>query len=245
MSVALVTGASRGLGAAIAKSLAASGHAVAVNFAHDESGANRTVAEIAAADGTARAYRFDVTDESAVQAGVAAITAELGNVKVIVSNAIGRHQPRPVEEQTWEGHLGQLEYCVKAPLLLLQAVVGEWKASRNGCFIGIGSEVVTIGNPKSAAYVGAKAAMVGLTRSWARELGPYDIRVNLVEPGFIPVERHADVTQETFDAYRRDVAMDRFGIPADIGAMVAFLASPGANFVTGQTLAVNGGRTFA
>lgn len=245
MPVALVTGASRGLGAAISKSLAADGHAVAVNFAHDEAGAERVVAAIAAAGGNARAYRFDVTDEAAIASGMKAIAADLGNIKVIVSNAIGRHQPKPIEEQSWRGHLDQLEFCVKAPLILLQQVVGEWKATRSGCFIGIGSEVVNMGNPRSAAYVGAKAAMVGLVRSWARELGPYDIRVNLVEPGFIPVERHADVTQETFDAYRRDVAMDRFGVPADIGAMVAFLASPGANFVTGQTIAVNGGRTLA
>jgi 3-oxoacyl-[acyl-carrier protein] reductase len=245
MSVAVVTGASRGLGAAIAKALAADGHAVAVNYAHDQSRAETVVAAITAAGGAARAYRFDVTDEASVEAGVAAIVRDLGPVDVVVNNAIGPHESRAIEEQTWQSHIDQLMFCVKAPLLLLKSVVSDWKARRSGCLVNIGSEVVDIGNARSAPYVGAKAAMVGLTRSWARELGPFDIRVNLVAPGFIPVERHGDVTEEAFDAYRRDVAMNRFGVPADIGAMVAFLASPGGNFITGQTFAVNGGRTLA
>ena len=244
MSAAIVTGASRGLGAAIAKALAADGHAVAVNYAHDEDGAKRVVGEIVASDGKAKAYRFDVTDEEAVAGAAPRIAGDLGDIEVIVSNAIGPHGSIAIEEQTWESHVDQLRYCVKAPLLLLKSVVTEWKARRSGSFIGIGSEVVGIGNPGLAPYVAAKAAMIGLTRSWARELGPYDIRVNLVEPGFIPVERHADVTKEAFDAYTRDVAMNRMGVPADIGAMVAFLASRAANFITGQTFAVNGGRTL-
>ncbi|MDB5562505.1 MAG: short-chain dehydrogenase/reductase [Hyphomicrobiales bacterium] len=245
MSVAIVTGASRGLGSAIAKALAADGHAVAVNYAHDQTGAEKVVAAISAAGGTARPYRFDVTDEAAVEGGVAAIVSDLGPIDVVVNNAIGPHDPRSIEDQTWQSHLDQLTFCVKAPLLLLKSVVADWKARRSGCLVSIGSEVVDIGNPRSAPYVGAKAAMIGLTRSWARELGPFDIRVNLVSPGFIPVERHAEVTEEAFDAYRKDVAMNRFGVPADIGAMVAFLASPGGNFITGQTFAVNGGRTLA
>jgi 3-oxoacyl-[acyl-carrier protein] reductase len=244
MSVAIVTGASRGLGSAIAKALAADGHAVAVNYSRDQAGAEKIVAAITAAGGTARPYRFDVTDEAAVEAGVACIVRDLGPVDVVVNNAIGAHDPRPIEDQTWQSHLDQLTFCVKAPLLLLKSVVTDWKTRRSGCLVNIGSEVVDIGNSRSAPYVGAKAAMVGLTRSWARELGPFDIRVNLVAPGFIPVERHADVSEESFDAYRRDVAMNRLGVPADIGAMVAFLASPGGNFITGQTFAVNGGRTL-
>jgi 3-oxoacyl-[acyl-carrier protein] reductase len=244
MSVAIVTGASRGLGAAMAKALAADGHKVAVNFGHDRAGAERVVRAIADAGGHARPYRFDVTDEAAVADGMGAIRADFGTPDVIVSNAIGPHSPHPIEEQTWESHVGQLMFCVKAPLLLLKSVVGEWKTRRAGCLISIGSEVVSIGNPLSAPYVGAKAAMVGLTRSWARELGPFDIRVNLVEPGYIPVERHANIPQASFDEYTRDVAMKRMGVPEDVAGLVAFLASPRANFITGQTLAVNGGRTL-
>ena len=245
MSIALVTGASRGLGAATAKALAADGHQIAVNYAHDQSGAERVVDAIRKAGGQARPYQFDVTDETAVDAGLAAIRSDFGTPDVIVSNAIGQHGTIPIEEQTWESHLAQLVFCVKAPLLLLKSVVGDWKARRAGCMINIGSEVVSIGNPMFAPYVAAKSAMVGLTRSWARELGPFDIRVNLVEPGFIPVERHADVSQSSFDDYAEDVALRRMGTPEDVAGMVAYLASPRGNFVTGQTLAVNGGRTLA
>ncbi|HEX4297859.1 MAG TPA: SDR family oxidoreductase [Devosia sp.] len=245
MTVAIVTGASRGLGAAMAKALAADGHRVAVNYAHDQDGAERVVAAIAGAGGEARAYRFDVTDGAAVATGFAAIGRDLGVPDIVVSNAIGQHGSQPVEQQTWDSHLAQLVFCVKAPLLLLQSVVGEWKTRRAGCMINIGSEVVSIGNPELAPYVGAKAAMVGLTRSWARELGPFDIRVNLVEPGYIPVERHSSTPQSSFDQYAEDVALRRMGRPEDVAGMVAYLASPRANFITGQTFAVNGGRTLA
>lgn len=245
MGVAIVTGASRGLGAVIAKQLAQEGFAVAVNYGHDAAGASKVVDAITSEGGRAAAFKFDVTNEDQIKSGVAAIVAALGPVDVIVNNAIGSHGPRPVEEQGWNYHLKQLEFCVKAPLQLLQAVVADWKARRVGVVINIGSEVVDIGNPEMSHYVGAKAAMIGLTRSWARELGPFGIRVNLVEPGFILVERHRDDSPEGIERYRKDVALARMGEPADIANMVAFLASPRAKFITGQTYAVNGGRTLA
>ena len=229
----------------MASALAAHGHKVAVNYGHDQVGAERVADAVRAAGGTVGLYRFDVTDEAAVGEGVTAIIRELGVPDVVINNAIGKHDPKAIEEQTWQDHLEQLAFCVKAPLLLLKSVVTEWKARRSGCLINIGSEVVNMGNPMAAPYVGAKAAMVGLTRSWASELGPYGIRVNLIEPGFIPVERHAGVSQATFDAYTSLVPMKRMGVPDDIAAMAVFLASPGATFITGQTFAVNGGRTLA
>lgn len=241
MGTALVTGASRGLGAVIAERLAADGWHVAVNYANDTAGASTVVDRITAAGGSARLARFDVTDEDSVREGVAAI----GRVDVVVNNATGPQPMMPVEKQTWEDHLGQLRFFVKAPLLILQAVLPGMREAGAGRIVNVGSEVTDLGNPEFGHYVSAKAAMHGLTRSWARELGPYGITVNTVEPGWIPVERHADVPPEDYTGYLRDVPLGHMGVPLDIAEAVAFLASPGARFVTGQRLAVNGGKTMS
>jgi 3-oxoacyl-[acyl-carrier protein] reductase len=113
-----------------------------------------------------------------------------------------------------------------------------------GRIISIGSEAVELGVPASSAYVAAKAAQLGLTRSWARELAPANITVNLVAPGFIPTDRHADTPEAARDAYVGTVPMQRLGSPLEVAAAVSYLASPGAGFVTGQRLAVNGGNTL-
>ncbi|WP_345817440.1 SDR family oxidoreductase (plasmid) [Paraburkholderia sp. PREW-6R] len=243
--VALVTGASRGLGVAMAKALARDGWTVAVNYASDTAGAQRVVAAIVDAGGQAATARFDVTDEQAVRDGIAKIVTTLGPVEVIVNNATGPQPYIPVAEQTWDDYLNQLRLFVKAPLLLLQAVLPDWRRRKTGRVINIGSEVVDIGNPLFGHYVAAKGAMLGLTRSWARELGPEGIPVNLVAPGWIPVERHQDDDPQMLEEYRRHTALERIGSPDDVAALVAYLASDKANFITGQTFAVNGGRTLA
>lgn len=243
--VALVTGASRGLGAAMARALAADGWRVAVNYHADTAGAQRVVDDIVAAGGQAALARFDVTDAAAVRAGVDALQRTLGPLDVIVNNATGPQPFIPVERQTWDDHLAQLRFFVQAPLLLLQTVLDDWRRRGRGNVINIGSEVVDLGNPEFGHYVAAKAAMVGLTRSWARELGPQGIQVNLVAPGWIPVERHAGEDPRVLEEYRQQTAYGRMGTPADCAALVVFLASPASGFITGQTLAVNGGRTLA
>lgn len=246
MKTALVTGASRGLGRVIAKKLSASGYSVGINYAHSAQGAESVADEIRKAGGTAEVFGFDVTDEDQVQAGMAQVRAKLGQLDCLVNNAIGHHDLIPVEEQTWEDHWNQIKFCSKAPVLLMREIVGPWKERGSGRIINMGSEVSDIGNEAFAHYVGAKTAMVGLTRSWARDLGPHGITVNLVSPGFITVERHEDMAKDQMVAdYLPHLPFNRMGMPEDIAGTVAFLASDEASFINGQTIAVNGGRTLA
>ena len=244
MKVALVTGASRGLGAVIARALAADGWAVAVNYASDTASAERVVAEIAAVGGRALAAKFSVIDAAEQKAGIEAIREALGPIDLIVNNATGRQPEMPLMEQSWRSYLDQLEFFVKAPLELLQLVLPEWQARKSGRIINIGSEIAELGNPKLGNYASAKGAMLSMTRSWARELAPEGITCNLVAPGWIPVERHAGAPQEAIDYYLARTPMGHFGVPQDIADAVVFLASDKAKFITGQKLAVNGGRTL-
>ncbi|WP_265518242.1 SDR family NAD(P)-dependent oxidoreductase [Nitratireductor luteus] len=245
MKTVLVTGASRGLGRVIAETLAKDGHRVAVNCANSRSAAEDVVEAIRTAGGEADVFQFDVTEADAVMAGIAELHQRFGALDCIVNNAVGHHDVIPLEEQTWEDHLFQLEFSVKAPVLLMAEVVAGWKARGSGRIINIGSEVVNIGNAQFAHYVGAKAAMLGLTLSWASELGPFGINVNLIEPGFITVERHEEMAKDKMIAdYLPHLPFNRMGKPKDIAGAVAFLASDAASFVNGQTLAVNGGRTL-
>lgn len=244
MKVALVTGASRGLGAAIAVELARSGWAVAVNYAHDDAGASRTVAAISGAGGRAIRAKFDVTDPEAVIRGVATIVAALGPIDLLVNNATGAQGAVPIMDQTWKLYEAHLAFFVKAPLLLLQAVLPDWRRRKSGRVINIGSEVVEMGSPMDGHYVAAKAAMVGLTRSWASELGPEGITVNLVSPGWTPVERHDGADPLALTAHLASVPLGRMGRPIDVAAMVAFVASEGASYTAGHNFSVSGGRTY-
>lgn len=241
---ALVTGASRGLGAAIARRLGADGRPVAVNFRSGAAQAEAVVEQIRAAGGTADAFAADVTDEARVADLVDRVRQELGPVAVLVANATGPQPLIGVEDLTWQDHLDQLTFFVKSPTLLLQAVLPEMKAAGGGRIIQIGSDVFERGLPGMSAYTGAKGAQIGLTKSWSRELGPHGITVNLVAPGWIPVERHADASVEDLEGYRRDVPLRLLGSPDDVAAAVSFLAGGQAGFITGERITVNGGHTL-
>jgi 3-oxoacyl-[acyl-carrier protein] reductase len=241
---ALVTGASRGLGAVIASRLAAEGRPVAVNCRSVTDQALQVVEKIRAAGGTAEVFAADVTDEAATAEMVGRVADRLGPVEVLVVNATGAQPRIPVEELSWEAHLDQLRFFVKSPTLLLQAVLPGMKERGRGRVVQIGSDAFERALPGMSAYVAAKGAQQGLTRSWARELGPYGITVNLVAPGWIPVERHADVPEENRSRYVSEVPLGHFGSSEDVAGTVAFLASDGARFITGERVTVNGGHTI-
>jgi 3-oxoacyl-[acyl-carrier protein] reductase len=170
------------------------------------------------------------------------VDERLGPVAVLVLNATGPQPEAPLEDVGWDDHMAQLEFFVKSPVLLGRAVVPGMRELGWGRIVEIDSEVVDLPPPGRSAYVTAKTAQVGLTRSWARELAPHGITVNTVSPGFVPVERHADVPAETRAAYLASVPAGRMGTPEEVAHAVSFFASDAAGFITGQRLVVDGGR---
>jgi 3-oxoacyl-[acyl-carrier protein] reductase len=240
--VALVTGSSRGLGRSIALRLARDGFAVAVNGRRGDGQVREVADAIRDVGGLADDFVADVTDERQVTELVAAVADRLGPVEVLVVNATGAQPEADLTDVAWEDHLAQLDFFVKSPVLLARAVVPGMQARRFGRIVHIDSEVAHRPPPGRSAYVTAKSAQIGLMRSWARELAPSGITVNTVAPGFIPVERHADVPGDVRDAYLASVPAGRMGTPEDIAHAVSFLASDQAGFVTGQRIVVDGGR---
>ena len=239
--VALVTGAGRGLGAQIARSLAADGWTVAVNDLTKGTAA-ATADTILAGGAKAAPFPADVTSEEAVNEMVEHIAETLGPVTAVVANASGPQPVTLLEALTWPDVLRHLEFFAKSPLLLTKAVLPGMKAAGGGRIIHIGSDLFDRGEVGWSAYMAGKGAMLGLTRGWARELGRYGITVNLIAPGWIPVERHGTLTAEVEAAWTAQQAVARMGIPADVAATVVFLASDKAAFISGERIAVNGGQ---
>ncbi|WP_184957280.1 SDR family oxidoreductase [Paractinoplanes abujensis] len=239
----LVSGASRGLGAHLCRRLAADGWPVAVNYRSDADGAARVVAGIVAAGGTAAAFRADVTDEQEVRRLAAEVKETLAPVRVVVANATGPQPEARAEDVTWQDHLDQLTFFVKSPTLLLQATLPHMRRLGGGRFIHIGSEMTERALPGFSAYNAAKGAQLILARTWARELGGDNVTVNVVAPGWIPVERHGPLTDDDTRDYVAGIPLGRIGTPQDIADVVAFLASDASRFITGERITVNGGYT--
>jgi 3-oxoacyl-[acyl-carrier protein] reductase len=241
---ALVTGASRGLGAAIALELGARGARVAVNYFAKRDRAEQVCAQIKQQGGEAAAFYADVRQEADVVKMIQSINQTYQQIDIAIMNATGPQPFLTIEEQTWERYLDQLEFFVKSPLLIMKQVVAGMKSRGFGRIIQIGSEVFEIGNPMFANYVAAKGAQLGQTRSWARELAPTGITVNLVAPGWIPTERHLHSTEAEMHSYTERVPMKHMGTPEDVANTVAFLAGESGRFITGQKISVNGGNTL-
>jgi 3-oxoacyl-[acyl-carrier protein] reductase len=241
--VALVTGSSTGLGKAMARCLGLAGAKVAVNYANSRSRADAALGELRAAGITAELFQADVTDERQIDGMVTAIEKSLGPVDILVANATPDQPQKPIEEYDWAFYQQMLDFFVKSPYLLTRRCLPGMKARRHGRLINITSEVFLLGVAPFSAYVAAKGGQTGWSRSMCHELAPFGITVNMIAPGWIPVERHEKDPQADKDAYLATVPMRRWGKPEEVGWAAAYLASDEAGFVTGQTIAVNGGKT--
>jgi 3-oxoacyl-[acyl-carrier protein] reductase len=242
--VALVTGSTTGLGFAMACGLARAGAAVAMNYANNRERAEGAFASFRSQGHQGCLVRGSVIDEQDVAGIVAEVSESLGPIDILVVNATPDQPHMPIEEYDWDFHQSMLDFFVRSPYLLCRAVLPHMKGQRWGRIINIGSEVVARGVGNFSPYVAAKGGQHGWNRSMATELAPWNITVNMVSPGWIPVERHADDPQEEKDAYRALIPMDRWGVPEDVAGCVAFLASDAASFITAQNIHVNGGMTI-
>ncbi|MGV3606433.1 MAG: SDR family NAD(P)-dependent oxidoreductase [Planctomycetaceae bacterium] len=241
--VALVTGNSTGLGKAIGLALGLAGAKVPVNFAHNKARAEKAVAEYQAAGIETALVQSDVTSEAGVEKLFAETEKALGNVDIIVPNATCEQPLKPIEEYDWAFYQSMIDFFIKSPYLLARRGLPHMKKQKFGRIINITSEVFHRSVSPFSAYVAAKGGQIGWSRSMASELASTGVTVNMVAPGWIPVERHDTDPQEMKDAYFNLIPMKRWGIPKDVADAVVYFASEEASFVTGQTLCVNGGMT--
>jgi 3-oxoacyl-[acyl-carrier protein] reductase len=235
--IALVTGASRGIGAAIADELAAQGARV-IGTATSEGGAAAIGERLAAQGGAGRA--LNVTDGAAVEALVDSIGKEFGPVSILVNNAgITRDQLlMRMKDEDWNAII---DTNLSSVYRTSKAVMRGMMKARRGRIISIASVIGLTGNPGQANYAAAKAGIIAFSKSLAREIGSRGITVNVVAPGFIDTDMTRGLPEDAKQAMLGQIALGRFGEPADIARAVAFLASPAAGYITGETLHVNGG----
>lgn len=236
----LVTGASRGIGRAIALYFAKNGAKVAVNYSGSEAKANEVVEEIKANGGTAFAIKADISSSEDVTNMVKAVVSEFGSLDVLVNNAgITRDNLlMRMKEEDWDAVINT---NLKGVFLTTKAVTRQMMKQRQGRIINIASIVGVSGNAGQANYVAAKAGVIGLTKTAAKELSSRGITVNAIAPGFIETDMTGKLEEGIKEDMLRNIPLARFGQPDDIAAAAAFLASDASSYITGQTLHVDGG----
>ncbi len=237
---ALVTGASRGIGRATAIELAKAGAKVAVNYAGNRVAAEEVVAQIEAAGGQAFMVQADVGDAAAVDAMVKAVVERFGKIDILVNNAgITRDNLiMRMKEEDWDAvihtNLKGIFNCTKVVTKLMMK-------QRYGRIVNMTSVVGVMGNAGQSNYAAAKAGVIGFTKSMAKELASRNITVNAVAPGYITTDMTADLPEQAKTDLQSQIPLQRLGNPADVASAVLFLVSPGADYITGQTLHVDGG----
>jgi len=238
--VALVTGASRGIGAATAVALAEAGHRVAVGWNSDADGAKATVTAIEAAEGEAMAVGVDVTDAGAVDAAVGQVEEALGPVAVLVSNAgiTADGLFARMSEDRWRRVLAA---NLDGAFHVARRVVPAMMRARWGRIVTVSSIGAYVGAAGQANYAASKAGLIGLTRALARELAPRAITANVVTPGAVATDMTAALDESRRDQIAGAVPLGRMGTPEEVAAVIAFLASDAAAYVTGAVVPVDGG----
>ena len=239
--VALVTGASRGIGAVIAQRLAQDGAKVAVNYQSSAAAAAQVVAAINAAGGAAVSLAGDVSQEEAAQTLVKQTVAQWGRIDILVNNA-GITRDRLLLRMTPQDWDEVLQVNLRGAFLCTKFVMPQLIRQRNGRIVNISSVIGLSGNPGQANYAAAKAGLIGFTKATAREVASRNITVNALAPGFID---SGGMVSEMSEEARRQVLtripMERFGSAEDVAAAVAFLCGPGAGYITAQVLTIDGG----
>jgi 3-oxoacyl-[acyl-carrier protein] reductase len=242
--VALVTGGSRGIGRSVCERLAAAGARVVVNYVGNQAAAEETVSDIRADGGEALLARFDVADSAAVQEGVKQVLAECGQLDILVNNAgITRDGLlATMKEEDWDL---VLQTNLKGAYNCIKAVCRPMMKKRWGRIITVTSVIGFTGNAGQANYAAAKAGLVGLTKSGARELASRGITVNAVAPGYIDTDMTRLLPPAVKEKIMAEIPMQCLGTADDVSGAVAYLASEEARYVTGQVLHVNGGMFMA
>jgi 3-oxoacyl-[acyl-carrier protein] reductase len=240
--VAVVTGASKGIGAAIARQLASAGAAVVVNYSSSRDSAERIVQEIAQGGGRAVAVQANLAKKADIDQLFAEAQKAFGRVDILINNA-GIYEFSPIEEISEAHFHKQFDLNVLGLLLASQAAVRQFGPT-GGVIINISSVVATMGVPNAAAYSGTKGAVDAITRALAKELGPRKIRVNAINPGMVETEgvHTAGIADSDFrKQIEAATPLGRIGQPGDIAGAALFLVSEEASWITGQTLTISGG----